>query len=113
MTDGPSERPEVAWKAIEEGADAIAADGSKAGSVSRVVGDTDADIFTGLTIRRQSLGAEHLVESVHVARIWPDRVVLHRTPDALERLPKYEDEPVMHVRPRGGGLFSRLFRPRR
>src|SRR6185437_8734066 len=42
---------EVSWKVIEAGAPVATTDGEKAGTVSRVVGDTDADVFTGLAIK--------------------------------------------------------------
>ena len=105
-------RPEVSWKAIDAGAAVIAADGSEVGKVSKVVGDPDADIFTGLAIKRHALASEQLVEAEHVHGIWEDRVELDLTPNALEALPEYEDEPVVRVRPdERPGFFRRLFRP--
>jgi len=42
--------PQVSWKVIEAGAEVVASDGEKAGTVSRVVGDPAADVFTGLAV---------------------------------------------------------------
>jgi hypothetical protein len=105
------ERPQVSWKAIEAGATVVAADGSEVGKVSKLVGDQDADIFTGLAIKRHALAEEQLVEAEHVRAIWEDRVELDLAPEAVESLPPYEDEPVVRVLPDDRpGFFRRLFR---
>ena len=105
------ERPQVSWKAIEAGAAVVAADGSEVAKVTKLVGDPDADIFTGLAIKRHTLAGEQLVEAESVRAIWEDRVELDLAPDAVEALPAYEDEPVVRVRPdEGRGFFRRLFR---
>jgi len=106
-----SERPQVSWKAIDAGATVVAADGTEVGKVSKIVGDADADIFTGLAIKRHALADEQLVEAEHVSAIWEDRVELDLTPEAVEALPAYEDEPVIRVLPEERpGFFRRLFR---
>jgi sporulation protein YlmC with PRC-barrel domain len=104
-----AEEPQVAWTAIGEGAEVIDRNGEQAGKVSRTVGDTDADVFTGLAVRVKSLGKEHLVESERVTGIWPDRVQVDLTADEIEALPEYEDAPVERWRPEEPGFFARLF----
>ena len=104
-----SDEPQVAWTAIDEGAEVIGRDGEGAGKVSRVVGDTDADVFTGLAVVGGLLGKERLVESERVSAIWPDRVQVDLTADEIEALPEYEDAPVEHWRPERPGFFARLF----
>ena len=112
MSDG--ERPQVAWKAIEEDAEVVAADGEKAGRVSRIVGDHTADVFTGLAIFVDAFGGERYVPAERVRGIWPDRVELALTADEIERLPKHEDVPTVRWRPGAlGGIFSRLLGRRR
>lgn len=102
-------RPQVSWKAIDGGAAVVAADGTEVGAVSRIVGDTEADIFTGLAFRRHALAEEQLVEAERVRAIWEDRVELDLAPDAVEALPPYVEEPVVQVRPgEKRGFFRRL-----
>jgi len=104
-----AEEPQVAWKAIDEGAEVIGRDDESAGKVSRVVGDPDADVFTGLAVVSGVLGKERLVESERVSGIWPDRVHVDLTADEIEALPEYEDAPVERWSPEKPGFFARLF----
>ncbi|HEX2112623.1 MAG TPA: PRC-barrel domain-containing protein [Gaiellaceae bacterium] len=109
-----TERPQVAWKAIEEDAEVVASNGERAGRVSRIVGDHDADVFTGLAIHVDAFGGERFVAAERVRAIWPDRVELDLAEAAIERLPKYEDVPTVRWRPGAlGGIFSRLLGRRR
>ena len=106
--------PQVAWKAIEENADVLASDGKRIGKVSRVVGDTTADVFTGLAIFVGTFRGERFVTAERVSGIWTRRVQLDLDASAIERLPKYEDSPVVRWRPGPlGGIFSRIFGRRR
>lgn len=102
-------RPQVSWLAIGAGAAVVAADGSEVGKVSKIVGDAGADIFTGLAIKRSPLADEQFVEAEHVRGIWEDRVELDLSPDEVKGLPRFEDEPVVRVRPDEPGFFRRLF----
>jgi hypothetical protein len=106
---GGGDEPQVAWAAIEDGADVIARDGERVGRVSRVVGDSDADIFTGLAVVVRSLGKERLVEAERVTGIWPDRVQVDLLSSEVESLPEYEDVTVEEWRPKPPGFFARLF----
>jgi hypothetical protein len=109
-----TERPQVAWKAIEENAEVVASNGERAGRVSRIVGDHDADVFTGLAILVDAFGGERFVAAERVRRIWPDRVELDLTDAEIEHLPKHEDTPTVRWRPGAlGGVFSRLLGGRR
>jgi hypothetical protein len=108
------ERPQVAWKAIEEEAEVVSRDGESVGRVSRIVGDHDADVFTGLAIVTETFGGERFVPAERVRGIWPDRVELDLTEAEIERLSKYEDVPTVRWRPGPlGGIFTRLFGGRR
>ena len=103
------EQPQVAWKAIEEGAEVFSAEAEAVGRVSRVVGDVDADVFTGLAIKLSALGSERFVPSERVKGIWPDRVDLDLPSTAAEALPEYEDAPAVRWQPGSRSCFSRLF----
>ncbi len=104
------ERPQVAWKAIEPNADVIASDGSVCARVSRIVGDTNADVFTGLAVLVGTFGGERFLAAERVRGIWPDRVEVDLSPDDVAGLPKHEDAPSVRWRPGAlGGIFSRLF----
>jgi hypothetical protein len=105
--------PEIAWKAIEDGAEVVGSDGEVGGHVSRVVGDVDADVFTGLAIRTRTLGKERFLASESVGRIWARRIEVDRPSGAFDDLPAYEDAPVVYLRPAegggAGGFLRRLF----
>ena len=102
----------IAWKAIEPGASVFSSEGEAVGKVSKVVGDTNADVFTGLAISTHTFGADRFVESERVRGIYPDRIDLELTKREIERLPEHKDPPAVRWRPgdRPGGFFRRLFR---
>jgi hypothetical protein len=104
-----SEEPQVSWKVIEAGAQVDSADGEKIATVSRVVGDPDADVFTGLAVKVGMLGGERLIPSERVQGIWPDRVQVDLAKPDLESLPEYEDAPVVRLEPDEPGFWARLF----
>jgi hypothetical protein len=109
-----SDRPQVAWKAIEEEAELFSAEGEPAGRVSRVVGDPTADVFTGLAVTVSAFGGERFIAAERITGIWPDRVEVSLPRAEIEALPRYEDAPVVRWRPGAlGGIFSRLFGGRR
>jgi sporulation protein YlmC with PRC-barrel domain len=103
------ERPQIAWKAIEANTPVFSSEGEAVGTVSQVVGDPDADVFTGLAISLGALGADRFVESERVRGIWPDRIDVALTKAEMENLPVYEESPSVRWRPGRGGFFSRLF----
>jgi hypothetical protein len=91
--------PEVSWKAIEEDARVLSADDKEVGRVSQVVGDPDADVFTGLAISVNLLGRDRFVASERITAIWPGRVELSLTAAEVERLPEHEETPTVQWRP--------------
>jgi hypothetical protein len=104
-------QPEVSWKALEPGAEVVSSEGEPVGSVSRVVGDAEADVFTGIAVRHGVLGGERLVPSERIRGIWPERVEIDLSKSDVESLPPYEDSPVVRWTPdEDTGFFSRLFR---
>jgi hypothetical protein len=109
VSEGQEERPQVAWKALEPGAQVFSAEGESVAKLSRVVGDADADVFTGLAITLRALGRERLVDSDRVRGIWPDRIDLDLTKDEIDALPEYHDAPAVRFQPGFSGIFRRLF----
>jgi hypothetical protein len=104
-----SGEPQVAWVAIEHGAELFSSEGEAVGKVTRAVGDAEADVFTGLAVKLSPLGKERLVPSESVGGIWPTRVDVALTRDEIERLPELDDQPVVHFEPESPGFFRRLF----
>ena len=102
--------PQVSWKAIEPDAVVVSSDGQRAGAFSRIVGDPDADVFTGLAIVIDRLGGERFVAAERVRGIWPNRVELDLTADEIGGLPKHEETPSVRWRPDTGvsGFFRRF-----
>jgi hypothetical protein len=104
------DRPQVAWKAIEDDADVFSSDGEAAAKVSRVVGDADADVFTGLAVKLGPLGTEKFIASERITGIWPDRVDVDLPTDAIESLEEFRDAPAVRWEPsEGSSFFRRLF----
>jgi sporulation protein YlmC with PRC-barrel domain len=108
-----SREPQVAWKAIEAEAHVFSSEGEEVGTVNSIVGDADADVFTGLAISIDT-GPDRFVPSERVRAIWPTRVDVALTKAEIERLPEHEETPTVYWRPNGGilGFFRRLFRRR-
>ena len=104
-------QPQVSWKAIEANAPVFSSEGEAVGKVSEVVGDPDADVFTGLAVSVGVLEKPRLVLSESVRSIWPDRIDLDLTKAQIEALEPYEETPTVRWRPDTGigGLFRRLF----
>jgi hypothetical protein len=101
--------PEVSWIALEPGAELLSAEGEPVGKVSRVVGDADADVFTGLAVRANFLSGERFVPSERVRGIWPARVETDLTAAEIENLAHYEDAPAVRIEPGFSSIFRRLF----
>jgi uncharacterized protein YrrD len=107
-----SKRPQVSWKAIEASAPVFSSEGEAVGKISQVVGDPDADVFTGLAVSVGVLERPRLVPSERVRSIRPDRVDVDLTKAQIEALEPYEETPTVQWRPETGvrGFFRRLFR---
>ena len=76
----------VSWKVVEPGWKVVASDGESVGRVDEVVGDPNADIFTGLTLLKGLLARSQYVPSEQVAEISEGCVRLKLTHDAAEQL---------------------------
>jgi hypothetical protein len=119
----------VSWLLIEPGWRVETSDGSEAGRVEEVTGDSSTDIFDGLAIAFSALGEQRYVPAEQVAAITPGTVRLRLGPEEarqlapfqepaeqiavepeqasrLDRLKTYELEPETH--PHRTGLWRRL-----
>jgi sporulation protein YlmC with PRC-barrel domain len=103
------QEPQVSWKIIDSGAEIVSSDGEKVAKVSRVVGDPDADVFTGLAVNVGILRGERFIASEHVQGIWPNRIQVDLSKADIESLPEYEDAPVVRLEPDKPGFLARLF----
>lgn len=86
-----SERPQVSWKAIEEGAAVRSSDGEEVARVRQISGDADADIFSGLVVSVGTLGSDRFLPAERVRAIWPDRIEVAATAEEIANLPAYEE----------------------
>lgn len=100
---------QVSWKAIERDAVVVTADGSEAGHVVEVAGDRDADIFSGLVVKAGPLDSKRFLPAEQVTAIWPHRVQVDLTSDAVAALAPFEESVVERLEEQGG-FVSRLRR---
>ncbi len=90
----------VSWLVIEPGWSVTASDGSEAGKVHEVIGDSGKDIFNGLSISSGLLSAPRYVPAEQVGTITDGAVQLDLTPEQVERLGGYDEPPPSEeVRP--------------
>ena len=73
----------VSWKVVEQGWAVVDANGEEVGKVHEVVGDPNADIFSGLTVQRGLLAKQEIPSEV-VGEIVEGQVQLTVTKDSLD-----------------------------
>ena len=83
----------VAWLVIETGWEVVGSDGERLGEVQEVIGDTNADIFDGLSVSTGLLKKPKYVPSERVGEIVEGRVTLDLAKDDFERLDEYDEPP--------------------
>ena len=83
----------VSWFVIEKGWSVSGSDGTDLGKVSEVVGDSDKDIFNGLSVSHGFLRKKSYVPAERVAAITDGRVELDLDAVAFERLDDHEEPP--------------------
>ena len=76
----------VSWLLVERGWKVVDSTGDDVGTVDEVLGDTDRDIFSGLSVSSSVLGRSHVVPSEHVAEIVEGCVHLDLDGEGLKRL---------------------------
>ncbi len=76
----------VAWLVVERGWEVIGADDAELDQVEEVVGDSNRDIFNGLTIAHSLFSRGQYVPAEQVAEITDGRIRLAIGKDEVERL---------------------------
>jgi hypothetical protein len=83
----------VSWFMIEPGWTVVSQDGSEAGKVEEIVGDTGKDIFNGLSISTGLLAKPKYVPSERVRGITEGRVELDLRAAEIEALGDHDPQP--------------------
>ena len=83
----------VSWLMIEPGWTVVARDGSEAGKVEEIVGDTGTDIFNWLSISTGLLARPKYVPSERVRTITEGRVELDLAAEDVEALGDHYVQP--------------------
>jgi hypothetical protein len=91
---GEAKGDPVSWMVVEPGWQVVSSDGERLGRVEEVVGDVDADIFTGLKVLTGFLGKPKYVPSEQVAEITDGCIRLNLTDDAAQSLRDWDDVPA-------------------
>lgn len=84
---------QLSWLAIEPGWSVVSSDGSEVGHVESTVGDSDEDIFNGLSISTSFFEDPRYVPSERVGRIFDDRVELLLTSAEIQGLGEFLEPP--------------------
>jgi hypothetical protein len=83
----------VSWFLIEKHWNVLGADGEEIGKVEEAVGDSNRDIFSGLTVGTGLLHKPLFVPAELVAEILEGEVRLTIGKDEFERLEEYKEPP--------------------
>jgi sporulation protein YlmC with PRC-barrel domain len=90
----------VSWLVVEHGWTVVGSDGSELGSVDEIVGDTDKDIFNGLSVSPGFLRSPRYVPSERVRAITEGRVELDLDERGFRALDDHgEVPPSARLRP--------------
>ena len=109
MSDG-NDTP-VSWLMIEPGWEVVASDGTRVGKVAARIGDTNVDIFDGLSISSGLTSKTRYVAAEKVGQITPGTVHLTITAAEFQQEANYEKPPVSEeVFPETASIRSRLRR---
>ena len=83
----------VSWFLIERGWHVVGSDGSELGTVEETVGDSQLDIFDGLTVATGLLSKPRYVPAEQVDEIVEGTVKLSVDKDEFDRLEGHEQPP--------------------
>jgi hypothetical protein len=83
----------VSWLMIEPGWDVVAADGARVGKVAERIGDSNVDIFDGLSVSPGLTSKTRYVPAEQVALITPGRVQLTIPAAEFQQEARYEEPP--------------------
>jgi hypothetical protein len=101
----------VSWFLIEPGWRVEAADGSELGRIEEVTGDSNADVFDGVTVGASWYSRPRYVPSEQVGEIVEGRVRLKLDRAAFDQLGEFKEPPVQEtIEPEKPSLIERLDR---
>jgi hypothetical protein len=99
----------VSWLLIEPGWKVEAADGSQVGHVEEVTGDSNADVFDGITVGASMFARPRYVPSEQVGEIVEGRVRLTIDGAAFAQLGEFKEPPEQEIiQPEKSSLLQRL-----
>jgi hypothetical protein len=99
----------VSWLLIEPGWRVEAADGIELGHVEEVTGDSNADVFDGLTVGASMFARPRYVPSEQVGEIVEGRVRLTIDGAAFAQLGEFKEPPEQEIiEPEKPSLVQRL-----
>ncbi len=87
----------VSWLLIEPGWAVVGRDGDELGKIVEVVGDSDKDIFNGLSVSHGLLRSKVYVPSELVGTITEGQVELDLDADSFAELGDHEEPPPSEV----------------
>ena len=94
MEEPDVDEQQLSWLVIERGWSVVSSDGTEIGYVEQVVGDSDEDVFNGLSISLSFFDEPRYVPSEKVGRIFEDRVELELTTDEAKQLDEFLEPPA-------------------
>ena len=80
----------IAWTALTKGTNVLSSEGEEVGRVGQVIGDSQSDIFSGITLRSGLFDSERFVPADVIEEIRSDGVRLSLSADAANDLSDYE-----------------------
>lgn len=87
----------VSWFLIEKGWTVSGSDGADLGKVAEVVGDSDKDIFNGLSVAHGLLRSKVYVPAERVLVIYDGRVELDLDADSFAGLDDHDEPPPSQI----------------
>lgn len=100
---------QLSWLVIERGWSVVSSDGTEIGYVERVVGDSDEDVFNGLSISLSFFDEPRYVASEKVGRIFKGRVEMKLTTDEAKQLDEFlEPPPSVDIDPEKASWSDRV-----
>jgi PRC-barrel domain len=83
----------VSWLVVEPGWAVVGSDGTEAGKVEEIIGDSGEDIFNGLSVSSGLLAKPKYVPAERVTEIFEGEIRLDLPAEAIEHLDDHEQQP--------------------
>ena len=83
----------IAYTVLPEGTPVLASDGTRIGTVQRVLADEGTDIFDGITV--DTSDGERFVDAPEIDALYERAVVLTIGPDRARELPEHTASPAV------------------